>query len=368
MLNSKEKKQYSKQIQLSEIGIDGQQKLKNSKILVVGAGGLGCPVLIQLTSTGVGEIGLIDDDLIELDNLPRQILYDFSSLGIPKVTKAVQKLSNLNPNVNFIPFSKKLTSQNAIEVIQAFDLVVDCSDNFQTRYLINDTCLVLNKPFIYGAVHKHEGQVATFNVESSGTYRCLFPSSNYSELNCNDVGVTPALTNIIGSFQANEALKLLCGYGKLLTNSVLIIDSLSLHHSLIHYTPKRNYSYINHNYIRNASNYQNDCKNEIRVQEIDTVKLAALKKEAIQLIDVREHHEIPIVNDLLHCKIPMSELSEKVDLIEKNKMVVLFCSSGKRSKKAIQQLISLSFNYNNLYSLKGGIDAYLQKTKTNSVA
>ena len=146
MLNSKEKKQYSKQIQLSEIGIDGQQKLKNSKVLVVGAGGLGCPVLIQLTSSGVGEIGLIDDDLIELDNLPRQILYDFSSLGMPKVTKAVQKLSNLNPNVNFISFSKKLTSQNAIEVIQAFDLVVDCSDNFQTRYLINDTCLVLNKP------------------------------------------------------------------------------------------------------------------------------------------------------------------------------------------------------------------------------
>ena len=368
MLSKKEKTQYSKQIILREIGEIGQQALKKSNVLVVGAGGLGCPVLLQLTTSGIGTIGIIDNDFVALDNLPRQILYDYNSVNFLKVDQAVNKLATLNPNVNFIKYPKKLSSNNAIEIINRFDLIIDCSDNFPTRYLINDTCLLLNKPFIYGAIFKHEGQVAVLNYKSSATYRCLFPKVSNTTTNCSQSGVTPTLTNIIGSFQANEALKLIIGYGKLLTNKVLIVNSYTASTSIIEFKRKsnNNYSKINLQFIENDSNYNISCKNENNLTELSIAEFNTIIKNDVQLIDVREPMEKPIIDTLNAINIPISVLPKKTNLIEKHKKVVLFCNSGKRSKSAIALLQNNPYNFNNLASLKGGIVQWKNAIKQTS--
>ncbi|MFW5644958.1 MAG: HesA/MoeB/ThiF family protein [Bacteroidota bacterium] len=229
MLTSAEKRRYNRHIMLEYIGEEGQEKLKNAKVLVVGAGGLGAPVLQYLSAAGVGKIGIMDDDVVNEDNLHRQILYGGHDLGKLKTIIARDKLKLLNPLVEFELMNIRLTVSNALKILENFDLVVDATDNFSTRYLINDACLILNKPWIFGAVYKFEGQVSVFNYDQGHTLHCLYHNirDKHNITDPSTSGLFGVVPGIIGSFQANEAIKILTGVGEVLCGKVLLFDFLS---------------------------------------------------------------------------------------------------------------------------------------------
>ena len=233
MLSNNEKEQYSRHLQLENIGTAGQLKLKQSKVLVVGAGGLGCSALLYLTAAGVGTIGIIDHDTVSRSNLQRQVIYGVSSIGKHKVDIALKHLNDLNPNIKINPYKYQLSSTNAIEIIKDYDIVIDCSDNLPTRYIINDACVINDKPFIYGAIYKFEGQVAVFNYNNGPTYRCLFDKNEQNVPNCSELGVIGTLPGIIGTMQADEALKLIIGHGNSLNGKLMLYNSMSNQSNII---------------------------------------------------------------------------------------------------------------------------------------
>ncbi len=357
MLSKEESIQYSRQIQLKEVGNKGQELLKASKVLVVGAGGLGCPVLIHLTTCGVGNITIIDDDLVSLSNLPRQTLYDHSSIGKPKTEQAIKKLKSLNPSNSIKGINAKLNASNASEIIKNVELVIDCTDNLSARYLINDACVLHNKPFIYGGVFKHEGQIAVFNYKGSATYRCLFEKQTLETTNCENSGVMGFLPTIIGAYQANEALKVLVGYGQVLKNKLLIINSLNVQTNIIEFSRINHprYKQLSPNNLKASITETMHCENQLS-HEIDHSTFIKLLNEDIQLIDVREPNEQPKFNPPNTINIPEKLILKSIDKIERNKRVILFCNSGKRSKNALLALKSNSY-FNNIMSLKNGISA-----------
>ena len=225
---------YSRQLILKDFGEAGQQALHEAKVLMVGAGGLGCSALQYLVAAGVGTIGIVDDDVISLSNLHRQTLYSTGDIGLPKALKAKQKLHLLNPGINITAYNERLTTNNALQIFETYDVIIDGTDNFASRYLINDACVLANKPLVYGAVSQFEGQVAVFNYKKSiediaVNYRDLFPNppEEDSVLNCAEAGVLGVLPGIIGAMQANEAIKLITGIGKPLVNAILTYDALS---------------------------------------------------------------------------------------------------------------------------------------------
>jgi molybdopterin/thiamine biosynthesis adenylyltransferase len=229
MLNEQENKRYSRHLLLSDIGVSGQEKLKSGKVLVVGAGGLGCPVLQYLTAAGVGNIGVIDFDAVDLSNLQRQILYSTNDVGTNKALAAKNRLESLNPLIEITAYPYQLTNKNALELFAKYDLIVDGSDNFSTRYLVNDACILTGKTLVYGAIYKFEGQVTVFNYQDGPSYRCLFPEAPQqgSVPNCSEVGVLGVIPGIIGVYQANEALKIILGIGTVLSGKLLVIDALN---------------------------------------------------------------------------------------------------------------------------------------------
>lgn len=235
MLNNTEIKRYNKQLLLPEIGMRGQERIKNARVLIVGAGGLGCPVLQYLAAAGVGTIGIIDYDVVDESNLQRQVLYSTHDIGKSKMEVAAKIISGLNPFVQINAFNEQLEPHNALTLISGYDIVVDCSDNFETRYIINDACVLLNKPFVYGGIHKFEGQLAVFNWQLPDgnygpTYRCVFPESHSeaTELNCSNAGVIGTLPGIIGTLQANEVIKMIAGIGKICSGKIILFNALTL--------------------------------------------------------------------------------------------------------------------------------------------
>ena len=231
---------YNRHIILSEIGQKGQDKLSKAKVLVVGAGGLGCPILQYLAAAGVGTIGIVDFDVVEVSNLQRQILFGSSSLGQNKAAAAKERLSDLNNSITINAYPEKLTFQNAIELFNQYDIIVDGTDNFETRYLINDACILTNKPLVFGAIYKFQGQVSVFNYNNGPTYRCAFPNKPKKDTvpNCSEVGVLGVLPGIIGTMQANEVLKIILGIGNVLSGKLLCYDALSAQSTIL--TVKRN--------------------------------------------------------------------------------------------------------------------------------
>ncbi len=347
MLTSEEKKQYNRHLILNEIGAEGQLKLKQAKVLVIGAGGLGCPVLQYLTAAGVGTIGIIDDDVVDQSNLQRQILYTVDDIGLSKAKTAVKRLSRLNPFVKFDVYNEKLTRENAILVFSNYDIIVDGSDNFSTRYLANDAAVITNKPLVYGAVFKFEGQVSVFNYKGSGTYRCLYPTPpkpNESP-NCSEIGVLGVLPGIIGSLQANETLKIICGIGAVLANKLLIYDSLQMNQMLLKYDKdtKTNVTAL-------ETDYDFFCG--ILSKEEISLEMFQKNKEKYNLLDVREIRE----REEYHIggqHIPLGELLERLDEVHHNKDLVVYCQSGVRSGRAIEILSEHNFKAKTL-NLKGG--------------
>lgn len=228
MLLEEEKKRYCRQFITGTFGLDGQLKLKQAKILVIGAGGLGCPALTYLTSTGIGTIGIIDDDRIALSNLPRQILYTGEDVGKHKASVAKERLQHINPHCTIKSYIEKLTKNNALEIVSGYDVVIDGTDNSETRYLIDDTCYLLKRPFVYGAIFKFEGQVSVFNYKDGPTYKSLFPESKLvgGIPSCNETGVLGVLPGILGIYQATEAIKIITGIGQVLSGRLLTFNLL----------------------------------------------------------------------------------------------------------------------------------------------
>lgn len=347
MLTSEEKKQYNRHLILDKIGEVGQVKLKQAKVLVIGAGGLGCPVLQYLTAAGVGTIGIIDDDVVDQSNLQRQILYTLDDIGNSKAATAAKRLSKLNPFVKFNVYQERLTTENALSLFTNYDVIVDGSDNFSTRYLVNDATAITNKPLVYGAIFKFEGQVSVFNYKGSATYRCLYPTPpkpNESP-NCSEIGVLGVLPGIIGSLQANETIKIICEIGEVLANKLLIYDSLYMNQTILNYEKDTT---LEINVLENDYNFFCGIvsKGEISLEELQQ------NKEKYNLLDVRELSERTEYH-IGGQHIPLTELLERFNEVKKNKILVVYCKSGVRSNKAISVLLNNNFS-TKILNLKGG--------------
>ena len=266
ILTTSEKQQYSRHLLLDAIGEEGQLKLKNATVVVIGAGGLSCPALQYLSAAGVGRIGVVDNDVLEQSNLQRQILYTHEDIGKSKALSAVNRLRLLNPFIQFDVYQERLTKENAIRLFEPYDVIVDGTDNFPTRYLINDAAVLLNKPVVFGSIFKFNGQVAVFNYNQGPTYRCLYPSPPKASAvpNCSDVGVLGILPGIIGSFQANEVLKIILGLGNILSGQLLTFDALSMKQAI--------FSFQKNDFIEITSlniDYQEFCETPSGIKEID---------------------------------------------------------------------------------------------------
>ena len=367
--SKEELERYSRHLIIPEFNIEGQRKLKSARVLVVGTGGLGSPLLLYLTAAGVGTIGILDFDVVDDSNLQRQVLFSVDDVGNPKVEAAKKRLVGLNPHVNFIVHNIMLTSDNALDIIKDYDLVADGTDNFPTRYLVNDACVILGKPNVYASIFRFEGQVSVFNYKGGPHYRDLFPSPPPPGLvpSCAEGGVIGVLPGIIGSLQANEVLKILSGIGDTLSGRLFLFDALTFETRTlkVHKNPETPE-------IKELIDYDQFCglnlngkANKEDVKEITVEELKALQdsKEEYQLIDVREAYEYDICN-LEGELIPLGAILDSVEKIASNKKVIVHCRSGARSATAITQL-ERKYNFDNLYNLKGGILAWADRIDTS---
>jgi adenylyltransferase/sulfurtransferase len=348
MLAGEELKRYSRQTILPELGLPGQEKLKSARVLMIGAGGLGCPVLQYLAAAGVGQIGIVDDDIVDLTNLQRQILYSTADVGKPKAIIAKQKLAMLNPHINITAFNERLTSANAESICKAYDLVIDGSDNFETRYLVNDTCLALNKALVFGSIFKFEGHVSVFNYHDGPNYRDIFPAPPAADEvpNCAEIGVLGVLPGIIGTYMANEAIKIICNIGETLSGKLMTINALNNSTNIFKITRQQKQS-VEAVAVDPPILPTDD---EITMDELHA-RLIEFPDE-ILIIDVRESYEFEDYN-IGGINIPLYELNEHIESLPKTKKLVFCCQTGQRSKIAMH--ILKPFYSGEMYSLKNGI-------------
>lgn len=348
MIDAMNSERYNRQTILAGFGEAAQKKLHRSKVLVVGAGGLGIPVLTYLNAMGVGTLGIVDEDIVSVSNLHRQVLYSEGDVGRQKVAVALEKLKAQNSDTRLHVHNSFLTRDNALQIIAGYDVVVDASDNFPARYLVNDACVILKKPFVYGALHGFEGQVSVFNYQGGPTYRCLFPTMPGPDEvpDCNENGVLGILPGIIGNFQALETVKVMTGVGEPLSGKLLLYDALSNSFQKIGFSARPE-NLIMH---RVLPSYELECgtgfagttdddgdSEEIHAESF----LGLLEKEIPQLIDVRTSKEFARHHLEIAQNIPLSELETRQNEIDFGEKVYLVCQSGLRSKKAIRKLRAL---------------------------
>ena len=346
---------YARQTSLKGFGIEKQQMLRSSKVLVIGAGGLGVPVLTYLNAMGVGKIGIVDSDIVSITNLHRQVLYSEGDVGKPKVTVALEKLEKQNSESDIQVYHTFLSTENALEIIADYDIVVDASDNFPTRYLVNDACVILKKPFVYGALHGYEGQVSLFNFEGGPTYRCLFPTMpKENEVpNCNEHGVLGIIPGIVGNLQALEAIKALTGIGEVLSGKLLLFNGLDLSYQKIKFKVRPENLGITK--LQDFYEWNNPCKITRTVEAIEIEKLLLDKAQIIDVRTIEEYENYHLPNTI---HIPLSELETNSDVIDFSIPVYLLCQSGKRSETALKQLEE-QHSKSTLFSILGGINQYL---------
>lgn len=365
---------YNRHIIIPEFGLAAQQKLKAAKVLVVGSGGLGSPVLLYLAAAGIGTIGIVDFDVVDDSNLQRQVLFGVNEIGKPKVEAAKQRLQALNPHIEFVLYNTQLTSQNALDIIKDYDVVADGTDNFPTRYLVNDACVLLGKPNIYASIFQFEGQVSVFNYRYANgdrgpNYRDLYPTPPPPGLvpSCAEGGVLGVLPGIIGSLQALEVIKVITGVGEPLAGRFYIFDALGFESRTFNISRRDDNPLNGKNpTITQLIDYEQFCgvkAIEKPVKEITVKELYELqvKGEPFQLIDVREPYEYDIVNIGAEL-IPLASVAEHAATISKDKPVIMHCKMGGRSAQAIRELEE-KFGFTNLYNLKGGILAYIDEVK-----
>ncbi len=368
---------YNRHIIIPGFGLEGQQKLKASKVLVIGSGGLGSPVLLYLAAAGVGTIGIVDFDTVDDSNLHRQVLFGVSDIGKLKAEAAKERLQSLNPHISIITYNTQLTSQNAMDIIREYDVVADGTDNFPTRYLVNDACVLLNKPNVYASIFQFEGQVSVFNYTNAAgdlgpNYRDLYPTPPPPGLvpNCAEGGVLGVLPGIIGCLQASEVIKVITGIGETLSGRFFVFDALTFENRTFNISRHENNPLNGKNpTITQLIDYEQFCGmkavekpiKEITVEEFDQWRTLG---EDIQVIDVREPDEYADVNIGAEL-IPLGTVSANAEKIDRDKKVVVHCKMGGRSAKAIRELEE-KFGFTNLYNLKGGITAYLQKVNSGT--
>jgi len=365
MLSEHDKKRYARQLALKNFGVGAQERLLSASVLVIGAGGLGCPALLYLTGAGVGKIGIADHDNVSLSNLHRQILFRVADIGKNKAACAAATLHALNPGISITIYPHALSTENAWEIISDYDVIIDGTDHFSTRYMINDACVLLKRPLVYAAVSGFEGQVAVFNQggsegERSVNYRDLFPVPPQEEMipNCEEAGVLGVLPGIIGTMQANEAIKIISGVGQTLVNQLLTYNALSnqVFSFDISRSPKAGSLMPGSKEEFEKRDYVLECANPAKaIFTIDTTLFDQLKdNDNVIVIDVREAGELPEVTEFSHQQIPLSRLRDEMDKIDKN-IIIAFCQVGQRSLIAARALQDHFGNTRKVYSLGGGI-------------
>lgn len=352
---------YHKQTLLPELGESGQQRLAAGSVLVIGAGGLGCPALQYLAAAGVGCIGIADFDLVEASNLHRQVLYTEQDLGQPKADVAAQRLRAMNSALQARVFRERISTQNALEILSEFDVILDASDNFPTRYLIDDACRLLNKPLIYGSIFRFEGQMSVFHWPTAGlccSYRDLFPEPPKpgEVADCNEAGVLGVLPGIIGTMQAAEAIKLIAGLGTPIANRLFCYQLLNHSTYTLDLVPRTDIQAPENAEDFRAMNYDWFCNMQATdYQDIDGQTFDRIRAEiSPQILDVRNLQEWPKVTEFEHLCIPLSELEQNLHLIDPERPLVVFCQSGVRSVTALN-LITERLPVRSVYHLKGGI-------------
>jgi sulfur-carrier protein adenylyltransferase/sulfurtransferase len=364
-LTNEEILRYSRHLIMPEVGMEGQLKLKGAKVLLIGTGGLGAPLGLYLTAAGVGHIGLVDFDVVDFTNLQRQVTFGTSDVGKPKTEAAKARLSNLNPDVEITSYKTKLTSENALELFKDYDLIVDGTDNFPTRYLVNDACILLGKPNVYGSIFRFEGQVTVFGMPDGPCYRCLYPQPPPPGLvpSCAEGGVLGVLPGIIGSLQALETIKLLLGRGDSLVGRLLLFDALALKFRELKLRKNSNCAICgSHRKIHKLIDYNEFCgvrgeeepEMDLHVPEITARELKERldRGDEIFILDVREPHEYQICNLKGHL-IPLGELPRRVHELDSSHEIVAHCRSGKRSAEAVDFLRKAGFR--KVLNLRGGI-------------
>lgn len=367
MLSAEEIERYDRHLHLTDVGSAGQERLKSAKVLVIGAGGLGCPVLQYLTAAGVGTIGIIDGDKVDVSNLQRQILFDTSDAGKYKAETAFHKLSLQNPFVNFKVYNTFLTTENALEIISAFDIVIDGTDNFPTRYLINDACIIADKPFVFGSIYKFEGQVSVFNYQGGPSYRCLYPSPpTPTEVpNCSNVGVLGVLPGNIGTLMANECLKMILQIGEVSSGKLMLINLLT--NANLSLNVNRLASNFERVELEKEYNFECEVK-ELKNEMMKTIEAIELKSkldkgEEVSILDVREIFEFEVCSIEGSVLIPMNTIRSRINEIDEVIPTVVVCHHGMRSARVIDFLEEQGFH--NLYNLTGGIHAWAVEVDQN---
>jgi len=358
-LTKAELERYSRHLLLQDVGEAGQQKLKSAKVLVIGAGGLGCPILQYLAAAGVGTLGIIDMDVVDISNLQRQILYTTTDVGQNKAETAKKRLQQLNPLIQITAYPFALDTQNALELFGQYNLVVDGSDNFATRYLVNDAAVITGIPLVYGSIFKFEGQVAVFNYKNGPSYRCLFPDPPKPDEvpNCSEVGVLGVLPGLIGSMQANEALKIILEIGDVLSSKLLVYNALTTQSITLDIAP--NGKTIAQTKAMGKElkqmNYQQFCGMETNnmIKEI-APEIFAQNIDNYSIVDVRELWEQPRIEHKNVIDLPLPRIMSEAELVPKDRPVVMVCAKGIRSQIAIEQL-QQHLGYENLLNLTGGM-------------
>ena len=364
-LGADEVLRYSRHVIIPDVGLTGQRRLKNARVLLVGAGGLGSPLALYLAAAGVGTLGIVDFDVVDLTNLQRQILHGTKDVGRSKLDSATDHIRDVNPHVHVERFETRLSSANALDILRDFDVVVDGTDNFPTRYLTNDACVLLGKPNVYGSIFRFEGQASVFATADGPCYRCLFPEPPPPGLvpSCAEGGVLGVLPGLIGTIQATETIKLILGIGEPLIGRLLLVDALATRFHTVKLRRDPACPACGTRTIRELVDYEEFCG--IRsaaaqqladaVPEITPLELAERLRrgDAIDLIDVREHHEWEIARIPGARLIPLATIAEAQSTLDDTRDIVVHCKGGVRSAKAVRQLRAAGFH--RIWSLAGGI-------------
>jgi sulfur-carrier protein adenylyltransferase/sulfurtransferase len=348
-LTNDEITRYSRQIRLAEIGREGQKKIKGASVLVVGAGALGCPVLQYLTAAGIGVLGIADNDWVDKTNLNRQVLYSHKDIGKPKPLAAKQKLMQINPEVNFRIHFIRIDKESALEIISEYDIIVDCTDNFSSRYLINDACVILEKPLVYGAIHKFSGQIMVLNYKNGPTLRCIFPEVPHpmEVPSCEEFGVIGSIPGIIGSLQATEVFKIILELEGVLSGKLYMIDTLNFNSCISTFVRDPDFK-------KNSvlGEYEDCSLSDITsVKEISGTMFKEMlaRNPDIPLIDLRDKDDMSDIG-FNTIAIPNYEVSKKIKLFKEKRAIVFYCRSGSRSTSVINYLQKVH-HLENLYSL-----------------
>ncbi len=364
-LDNEEVLRYSRHLIIPEVGLEGQRRLKASRVLLVGAGGLGSPLGLYLAAAGVGHLGLVDFDLVDLTNLHRQVIHGTKDLGRPKLDSARDRIADVNPHVHVETYDTRLTSQNALEILRGYDVVVDGTDNFPTRYLVNDACVLSGIPNVYGSIFRFEGQVSVFATETGPCYRCLFREPPPPGLvpSCAEGGVLGVLPGLVGMLQATEAIKLLLGIGQPLVGRLLLVDALRAQFRTLKLQRDPDCPACGTHELKELIDYEEFCgvrkaAAEARanaVPEITPSDLAAriARGDDIDIIDVREPHEWEIARIPGARLIPLGTLAEALPTLDRSREIVVHCKGGGRSARAVRQLLDAGFQ--NVTNLAGGI-------------